>query len=77
MIVLVSLAKNPIFMCIMATPEDLESTSQIGGIGDFTNLRFIKIVEKNLSVDEIKRILEEPAFQTKSYELYNNGKGRS
>jgi hypothetical protein len=41
MIVLVSLAKNPIFMCIMATPEALESTNQIGGIGDFTNLRFI------------------------------------
>jgi hypothetical protein len=41
MIVLVSLAKNPIFMCIMATPEALESTNQIGGMGDFTNLRFI------------------------------------
>jgi hypothetical protein len=43
MIILVSLANNPVFMCIMATPEALESTNQIGGIGDFTNLRCIRL----------------------------------
>jgi hypothetical protein len=43
MIVLLSLANNPEFLCMVETPEALDSANPPREKGSFTNLRFIRL----------------------------------